>query len=95
MTPGATLVNATATGDVVTGPGAPTNLINGIPTACMGDLVAGAMCTGAISVTTAVNFLVKGRPAANLGSLVNGVNPITGIPMATALAVVPHVNRLV
>ena len=41
-TPTATLVNATATGDVVTGPGMPTNLVNGLPVACMGDLVAEA-----------------------------------------------------
>ena len=35
-TPSATLVNLTATGDAVTGPGMPTNLVNGLPQACMG-----------------------------------------------------------
>lgn len=94
-TPTATLANATATGDVISGPGMPTNLCNGLPIACMGDLVAGPMCTGAITVTTAVNNLVKGRPTANLGSVVTGVNPITGVPVATALAVVPNVNKIV
>lgn len=94
-TSSATLVNLTATGDAVTGPGMPTNLVNGLPQACMGDLVAGPVCTGAITATTAVNILTKGRPSANLGSVVTGVNPITGIPVATALAVCPNINRLV
>lgn len=89
-TPSATLVNLTATGDVVTGPGMPTNLVNGLPQACMGDLV-----TGAVTVTTAVNMLTKGRPCTNLGSVVTGVNPLTGIPVATALAVCPNINKLV
>lgn len=95
MTPSATLANLTATGDAVTGPGAPTNLVNGLPCACLGDLVAGPVVTGAISISTAVTFLVKGRPAANLTSVVTGVNPITGIPMTSALAVCPNVNRIV
>ncbi len=95
MTPSATLINMTATGDVVTGPGMPTNLVNGLPAACMGDLVAGPVCVGAISMTTAVNLLTKGRPTANLTSMVTGVNPITGIPVASALAVCPNVNRIV
>lgn len=89
-TPSATLVNLTATGDVVTGPGTPTNLVNDLPQACMGDLV-----TGAVTVTTAVNMLTKGRPCANLGSVVTGVNPLTRIPVATALAVCPNINKLV
>ena len=95
MTPAATLVNATATGDVVTGPGVPLNLVNALPEACMGDLVAGAACVGAITVTTAVTHLVKGRPAACLGSVVNGVNPVVGAPMVTAVVVVPNINRIV
>lgn len=95
MTPIATLVNTTATGDVVTGPGAPTNIVNGLPCACIGDAVAGPAVTGAITVSTAVTYIVKGRPVANLTSVVSGVNPITGIPMASALAVCPSVNRVV
>jgi|GEM_PF-485125 uncharacterized Zn-binding protein involved in type VI secretion len=94
-TPVATLLNTTATGDAVTGPGSPMNLVNGLPVACMGDTVAGAACTGAISVTTAVTRLVKGRPQANIGAAVAGVNPVTGVPVATALAVCPNINRIV
>ncbi len=95
MTPAATLANLTATGDVITAVGSPVNLVNGIPQACLGDMVTGPVCVGAISVTTAVNFIVKGRPAADLSSVVSGVNPVTGVPVATAVAVVPNVNRLV
>ena len=95
MTPAATLANLTATGDVVTGPGMPTNLVNGLRAACMGDLVTGPVVVGAITVSTALNHLVKGRPIANIGSVVTGVNPITGIPMASAVVVSPHVNRIV
>lgn len=95
MTPAATLANVTATGDTVTGPGAPTNLVNGLPAACVGDLVAGAAVTGSITASTAATFLIKGRPAANLSAVVTGVNPVTGIPMTTALAVCPNVNRMV
>lgn len=58
----------------------PANLVNGLPQARMGDLVTGAVCTGAVTVTTAVNMLIKGRPCTNLGSVVTGVNPLTGIP---------------
>ena len=94
-TPSATLVNLTATGDVVTGPGMPTNLVNGLPQACMGDTVTGAVCTGVITATTAINVLTKGRPSANLGSVVTGVNPITGVPVATSLVVCPNINRMV
>ncbi len=95
MTPAATLVNMTATGDVVTGPGMPLNLVNALPAACLGALVAGHVCVGAITVTTAVTHLVKGRPAACLSSVVNGVNPVIGAPMATAVVVVPNINRIV
>lgn len=94
-TPAATILNTTATGDAVTGPGCPLNLVNGLPVACMGDTVAGPVCTGAITVSTAVTRIVKGRPMANIGSVVFGVNPVTGVPVATALAVSPNINRIV
>lgn len=94
MTPAATLANLTATGDVVTGPGAPTTLFTGLPAVCVGDLVAGATVTGAISVSTAVTTIINGRPAANLTAVVAGVNPVTGIPLTTALAVCPSVTSL-
>ena len=94
-TPAATLLNMTATADVVTGPGMPTNIVNGLPAACMGDMVAGPMCVGAIAMSTAVNHIVKGRPIANLSAMVTGVNPIIGAPMSTAIAVAPNINRIV
>lgn len=89
-TPSATLVNLTATGDVVTDLVCQQTIVNGLPHARMGDLV-----TGAVTVTTAVNMLTKERPCTNLGSVVTGVNPLTGIPVATALAVCPNINKLV
>lgn len=95
MTPAATLVNLTVTGDVVTGPGMPLNLVNGLPVACMGDIVAGVVCVGAVTLSPSINHIIKGRPIANLGSVVSGVNPITGIPVVTALGVCPHINRIV
>jgi uncharacterized Zn-binding protein involved in type VI secretion len=89
MTPGATITNLTATGDLVVGPGAPTNLIKALPVACVGDAVAGPLCvSGVITVSTAPTVISKGRPQANLGSVVMGVSPI-GIPVATAVAVCP------
>ena len=94
-TPIATIANATATGDVVVGPGGVTTIVKGLPVACLGDAVAGPMCTGVITATTAVNKICKGRPLANLGSVVTGVNPMTGVPVATALAVCPNVNVIV
>lgn len=95
MTPIATLVNATATGDVITGPGTPTNIVNGLPSACLGDLVTGPVVVGAVTVSTAVTRIIKGRPAANLTAVVSGANPITGVPMVSALALCPNVNKLV
>lgn len=95
MTPVATLTNATATGDVVTGPGCPIRIVNGLPEACLGDLVTGPTVTGAISISTAVTRVVGCRPVANLTAMVSGVNPITGIPMVSALAVCPNVTRIV
>ena len=42
-TPIATIANLTATGDVIAGPGAPIRLVKGLPAACIGDAVAGAV----------------------------------------------------
>ena len=94
-TPKASLTSITATGDVVTGPGCPTRLCKGLPTACMGDAVTGAVCTGVITATTAVTRVSMGRPIANIGSVVTGVNPITGVPVSTAVAVSINPNRIV
>ena len=93
--PIATILNLTATGDVIIGPGALTTMVHGLPVACMGDAVAGPMCvTGAITLTPALTTMAKGRPVACIGAMVTGVTPI-GIPIATAVAVCPNVNELV
>ncbi|MDR2743033.1 MAG: hypothetical protein LBB98_12895 [Treponema sp.] len=94
-TPVATIANLTATGDVIIGPGALTTMVKGLPVACMGDAVAGPMCiVGAITMTTAINKLAKGRPTANLGSMVMGVSPL-GFPVSTAVLLCPNVNEIV
>ena len=95
MTPTATLANATATGDVVTAVGMPTRLCNGIPIACIGDMVTGSVVTGTLAVSTAVTRVMAGRPIGNITSQVVGVNPITGIPVTTAIALSPNVTRLI
>lgn len=89
-----TIVNATATGDVIVGPGAITSMVKGLPVACLGDAVAGAVCvSGVITGTMSPNVLAKGRPVATMTSPVTGVSPI-GIPVATVCAVTPNVNDL-
>lgn len=93
MLPQGVLTSTTATGDTVTGPGAPTIIYNGMPASVVGDLVAGAACTGAIAASTSM-LLLMGRPAATLTSTVSGVNPVTGIPVATAVAVTTAVTNL-
>jgi hypothetical protein len=94
-TPVATIANLTATGDVIIGPGGFTTMVKGLPCACMGDVVSGALCVaGVVTMTTALNKLAKGRPQACIGSLVSGITPI-GIPMATAVLVCPNVNVIV
>jgi hypothetical protein len=70
-------------------------MVKGLPVACMGDAVSGALCiAGVITVTTAVNKLAKGRPTANLGSLVMGVSSL-GFPVSTAVLLCPNVNVIV
>jgi uncharacterized Zn-binding protein involved in type VI secretion len=84
MFPAARLGDLTATGDAITAPGAPNVLIGGIPASCVGDVVSGAACTGAISMGS-TTVLICGRPAARATSQVTGVNPITGVPVTTAV----------
>lgn len=95
MMPTATLTNTSATGDVITAVGMPNRLCGGLPVACVGDLVTGPVCTGSMSISTAVTRLMGGRPIANVTTQVVGVNPITGIPVTTAIAVSPNVTRLI
>jgi uncharacterized Zn-binding protein involved in type VI secretion len=78
-------MSVTATGDIVTGPGVPNVLIGGMPAAVSGDLVAGAIMSGAISVGS-MTVLIGGRPAARALALVNGVNNQSGVPVATTIA---------
>ncbi len=95
MLPIATIASLTATGDVVTGPCCPMVLINGLPAACIGDLVAGPMCLGVITVTTSM-LLLMGRPAATMGSIATGVNPTAlGAPAMVPIALTVGMNTLV
>ncbi|MCT7948229.1 PAAR domain-containing protein [Ancylothrix sp. C2] len=84
MLPAAQLTNLTVTGDVITAPGAPNVLIQGLPAACVGDVVAGPVCVGSITMGS-FTVLIAGRPAARTTSLVVGANPITGIPVTTSV----------
>lgn len=84
MFPAARLTDLTATGDIITAPGAPVVLICGLPASCVGDSVNGTVCVGAI-ITGAFTVLVGGRPAARVTSSVAGANPITGIPVTTVV----------
>lgn len=95
MFPVSTLTGVSATGDLVTGPGFPLKLINGMPVACMGDAVAGVTVTGVISTTMHPTLIIGGRPVASLTCMVTGVNPVTGIPMTTPEAVTVGVNIIV
>jgi hypothetical protein len=93
--PTATIASLSVTGDVVLGPGAPITLVKGLPTACLGDMVTGALCvSGVVSLSIALNDLACGRPKAHIGSMISGVSPI-GIPMATAIGVTVGVTELV
>ena len=89
-----TLANATATGDMIVGPGAITTMVKGLPVACLGDAVAGPACvSGVITASMSPNVLAKGRPVATIGAPVTGVSPI-GIPIATVCAVTPNMNAI-
>jgi uncharacterized Zn-binding protein involved in type VI secretion len=83
--PAARLGDTTATGDTITGPGIPNVLIGGMPAAVMGDTVAGNACSGAITMGSPT-VLIGGRPAARVTSQVTGVNPYSGVPVTTAVA---------
>lgn len=82
--PAARLGDITATGDAITGPGLPTVLIAGMPASRMGDLVAGAACTGSI-IRGSVTVLLGGVPAVRVGDSVTGANPATGVPVTTVV----------
>lgn len=93
--PISTLTGVSATGDMITGPGAPLFLVNGLPASCMGDAVTGVACTGVISSSMHPTMLILGRPVASLTCSVTGANPVTGIPVATTEAVSVGLSFLV
>lgn len=83
--PQSRLTDVTLTMDVITGPGAPTILVGGMPASAMGDAVAGAACAGAVMVGSPT-VLVMNRPAARVTSNCTGVVPAIGSPVSTAVA---------
>ena len=83
--PAARLTDMTATGDVITGPGVPTVLIENLPASVMGDMVSGAACVGSIMMGS-LTVLIGGRPAARVTSQVVGTNPATGVPVSTVIS---------
>ncbi len=82
--PAARVGDMTLTGDAITGPGMPTVLICNMPASVLGDLVSGTVCVGAITLGSPT-VLIGNRPAAYTTSQVTGANPITGIPVTTAV----------
>jgi hypothetical protein len=83
--PQARLTDMTLTGDVITGPGAPTVLVGNMPASTMGDLVSGAACVGSVTVGSPT-VLVMNKPATRVTSTVVGANPASGVPVTTAVA---------
>jgi uncharacterized Zn-binding protein involved in type VI secretion len=83
--PASRLTDTTATGDLITGPGAPTVVIEVMPASCLGDAVAGAACTGVVTVGSPI-VIFEGRPATRVTSTVVGANPATGVPVTTVVA---------
>ena len=83
--PAARVGDLTATGDPITGPGAATVLIGGLPAAVAGDLVSGAVFAGSITQGSAT-VLIAGRPAARVTSICAGSNVQTGVPLSTTVA---------
>ncbi|MGE3805562.1 MAG: PaaR repeat-containing protein [Gemmataceae bacterium] len=86
--------DVTGSGDAITGPGAPTVLALGLPVSCLGDTVSGGACTGAVTLGS-LTVLALGRPVTRSTSQVTGVNPASGVPVATSVAGPGAVNVLV
>jgi uncharacterized Zn-binding protein involved in type VI secretion len=82
--PAARVGDMTVTGDPITGPGVPNVLIGGMPASVVGDMVSGAACVGAIAMGS-MTVLIGNRPAARVTSQVTGANPVTGVPVTTAV----------
>lgn len=93
--PAARIGDLTATGDaIVPAPGPPSLvMIGGLPAACLGDLVTGTACVGAIGgppvppmTSCSTTVLIGNRPAARVGDMCGGTNPASGSPVTTAIA---------
>lgn len=84
MFPAARLSDMTPTADLILPPCTPQVLIGYLPAACVGDLVAGPVITGAITVGSPT-VMIGGRPAARMTSMVTGVNTITGVPLTSTI----------
>jgi uncharacterized Zn-binding protein involved in type VI secretion len=82
--PASRLTDTTATGDVITGPGAPTVIVDSMPASCLGDAVAGSACVGVVTVGSPT-VIAEGRPMTRVTSTVVGSNPETGVPVTTAV----------
>lgn len=83
-----------ATGDIITG----TNvkfLVKGMPVVTLTNPVAGPVCTGVMTSTTAVNKICMGLPLADVTAMVTGANTVTGVPMTTVAANTTAMNYLV
>lgn len=85
MFPASNIPGLTLTGDSVTGPGVATVMIQSKPASVIGDLVAGSVCTGAVSMGSGT-VIISMRPAARVTSQVTGVNTVTGVPLTTAIS---------
>lgn len=84
--PAARLSDMTVTGDPITGPGAPTVLIGGLPAATATSMVSGAACVGVVTpANCATTVLIQNLPAARVSAVVTGANPATGVPVSTAV----------
>ncbi len=94
MFPAARVGDLTVTGDAISGPGVPTVLIANMPASVVGDMIAGAVFTGAITMGS-MTVLIGGRPAARTTSQCTGVNTITGVPLTTVVAPTPAATVLI
>jgi len=86
MLPMARIGDKTATGDVIIAPGEPSVLIEGMPASVIGDTVSGSVCTGSI-ISGSLNVLINGKFAAHVNSQVSGINPSSGAPVNTVVAI--------
>lgn len=85
MLPAARLTDLTVTGDLISGPGIPNVLIGNMPAAVLGDMVSGSVCVGTLMGGCSMSVLIGNRPAARMTTMASGANPVTGIPVTTAV----------